>query len=340
MGGGGNIRKPLGFTLVELLVVIAIIGILIGLLLPAVQAAREAARRMSCTNNLKNLCLAMHNYMDVNNTALPYGSAGWGTHYGCGVDTVDKFIAVVPRSLMKPHGIHMYRNSWVPRIWPFIEQSANYDNFNWIHEIFEGPNNINCLEPVDIYYCPSDKPGKRWKDEQRAGGNYMVNFGSDYFWTPYLPDGSINTRPWRSENFKGAPFSFYTSVKMPEIKDGLSNTLLMSEVRISTKLGSEPNGYDLRGDIFNDDDPGAAFMTLTTPNSTTPDHVWCLEQDTAPCDNNADGDTSFQAARSYHSGGVNVGMGDGSVRFVSDTVSLDAWMAAGSAWDGNAMALP
>ena len=137
-----------GFTLVELLVVIAIIGILIGLLLPAVQAAREAARRMQCTNNLKQYGLAMHNYADTNQSHLPFGMTyptnGW-KDFG---------------------GIACERSTWVPRIWPFIEQQSLYSQYDFRVGFYAEPNcaynNPTASRPVNTpvsyYYCPSDRP--------------------------------------------------------------------------------------------------------------------------------------------------------------------------------------
>jgi prepilin-type processing-associated H-X9-DG protein len=165
----------------------------------------------------------------------------------------------------------------------------------------------------------------------------MVNFGNDYFWQPYRPDGSVNTIPWKSEGFQGAPFAYYLCYTLESITDGLSNTLFMSEIRIGANTGHQGTSYDLRGDIFNDDDPGPAFMTITGPNSTTPDRIWCFETETAPCINTDQ--NVFQAARSRHPGGVNAALGDGSVRFFSNTITLEIWQAAGTSYGGEAQSL-
>jgi prepilin-type processing-associated H-X9-DG protein len=321
-------------------VVIAIIGALIALLLPAVQAAREAARRMQCTNHLKQWALAMHNYSDTQG-ALPYGCSGWGTHYGCGVDTIPTFLNVVPRSLNSDGYTHMSRHACIPRLWAYIEQTALAEKYYFSAAFTSGYNAeaINTL--LSIYFCPSDRPNSRWNNLgnfTRSLGNYMVNFGNDYFWQPYRADGSINTIPWKSEGFQGAPFAYYQCYSLESITDGLSNTLLMSEVRIGVNTGMVSSGtsytYDMRGDIFNDDDPGPSFMTITGPNSTTPDRIWCFDTDTAPCINTDQ--NVFQAARSRHPGGVNAALGDGSTRFFSNTITLEIWQAAGTTYGGEA----
>jgi len=339
--GGGNVRA---FTLVELLVVIAIIGILIALLLPAVQAAREAARRMQCTNNLKQWMLAMHTYADANRSSFPIGCGGWGEHYG-GVPTINEFLNVVPRSLNADGFTHLFRHGYVPRVWPYMEQSALASEYVYLqNHFFDAPNANAISATVSAYYCPSDRPGSKWLQngsETRALGNYMLSFGDDYFWTPKRADGSYNVRPWKKPDWKGSAFGYYIATKLSDAVDGLSNTLYMSEVRIGLQTGDVNQTYDLRGDIFNDDDPGPAFYTITSPNSSTPDRVWCFETTTAPCTLGTDpGDQVFQAARSRHTGGVNLALGDGSIQFVSDTIALNVWQAAGTLRGGESLSLP
>jgi prepilin-type N-terminal cleavage/methylation domain-containing protein len=146
MSDPSPVRRPnvrLAFTLVELLVVIAIIGVLVALLLPAVQSARESSRRMQCTNQVKQWVLAMHNYNDTN-LVMPYG----------------------PREIPATR-----RHSWVPALWPFIEQQGLYSEYNFNVGFYLPPNTIgggnaataNLDGPtgkrVKIYYCPSDRVG-------------------------------------------------------------------------------------------------------------------------------------------------------------------------------------
>ena len=333
---GGGFR---GFTLVELLVVIAIIGMLIALLLPAVQAAREAARRMQCTNHLKQYGLAMHNYADINSFVLP-----WGNTHPVGQAFPD---APNPR----------VRGTWVPRIFPFIEQTALYDRYDFTRAFHVMPNcaqNTTDETPtsarVNIYYCPSDRPGAMWRGDVHnyRRGNYVVNMGNDWFWTtasgvnfPYKNNTAAN--PWR-----GAPFIFMHRVPMTEITDGLSNTMLLSEL-----LMAPDSDFDFRGGVFNDEGPGHSFMTVTGPNSRTPDSCICRPGGVSgvgpsnvpkmPCNNLigvTSGDERWQAARSNHVGGVNVCRADGSVVFVAETISIGTWRAAGATRSGESVTLP
>src|SRR5215218_9304305 len=119
--------RRLGFTLIELLVVIAIIGVLIALLLPAVQAAREAARRSQCTNNFKQMGIAMHNYHDINN-ALPIGRQD------------------------------AQRRTWAMSILPFLEQGNLFGAINFSQPFYERANTTVIRSAISGFQCPSDRP--------------------------------------------------------------------------------------------------------------------------------------------------------------------------------------
>ncbi|MCL2120097.1 MAG: DUF1559 domain-containing protein [Planctomycetaceae bacterium] len=319
---------------------IAIIGILIALLLPAVQAAREAARRMQCTNHLKQYGLSMHNYCDINKQKFPY----------CNTTPVSGWKSF-------PNGDNIQRSTWVPRIWPFIEQTALYEKYDFNLGFYQSPNcstnmddNLPTQAEVNIYYCPSDRPGAIWAGDiyRYRRGNYVANMGNDWFWHsdltyPYKTDATSEEERWR-----GAPFMFNCTVSMGEITDGLSNTMLLSEL-----LCAQDANFDFRGGIFNDEGPGHSFMTVTGPNSRTPDSVRCKTTSAAaswavasigtkiPCNDleGVHGDERYQAARSNHTGGVNAALGDGSVTFVSETIDLATWRAAGSSKGGESKSL-
>ena len=288
-----------GFTLVELLVVIAIIGILVALLLPAVQAAREAARRTQCLNNLKQWSLGMQLFHD-SKRQLPLGSR------------------------TEP------RQTWVMYLWAYIEQGT-LDSLNEFDLHFYVPpatigGTLDGLtgQQVPIYNCPSDGgEDQTLGNYQRRRGNYVVNWGNSRYGEIIEPPGT-------------APFSHINGersnprvTKFKNIIDGLSNTLLMSELLKATS--KEDN--DWRGDIQNDDGV-CRFHTLVTPNTSAPDIIengWFQETGDPLMPAVAGGRRSqVAAARSRHSGGVNASMCDGSIRFVSNSISLRLWQALGT----------
>jgi len=328
-----------GFTLVELLVVIAIIGALVGLLLPAVQAAREAARTASCTNNLKQWGVAMATHHDAK-SKLPNN--------------------VVSANLMAPDPTPK-RRSFVVDLWPYMEQQATYSKWNFSANEWEFPNNsrttglpssteasplVNTGERVSMYYCPSDRPASLYRDNfgTNARGNYALNYGN----STYGGSGSSSTPPATY-----APFAVLTytasacTMSQPKFKDftdGLSKTLLMSEMITAKVDGTTTTDYlttDKRGIITVDSFWGFGgasfitnlFMTINTPNSSVADVNECSPAtDTDPKTPCVPGTASTRqaAARSRHAGGVNAVLADGSVQFVTDGVSSSVWQAAGT----------
>jgi len=324
--------KPRGFTLIELLVVIAIIAVLIGLLLPAVQAAREAARRVQCVNNLKQLGLAMHNYHDVVGS-FPIGALGVRspTHYPAAGD---------------PTGA-INRRTWAFMILPYIEQSAIYGAVNFSLP-FNPPtgaaNNTVSSSLIAVFLCPSDPTTNQIDQDNRREGNYMVNWGNSNWaqnmvtaFNPFM--GPLV--PGESVPFLGAPFSMDKSFGVRNITDGTSNTLLMAEVIIGATQGTK--GYEHRGDLYNDDYNCFMFNGYTPPNSKFPDWVangYCRYpyQTNPPCTGTTGGaQNSFNAARSYHSGGVNAVLADGSVKFFKSSINYVTWRALASSNGGEVL---
>jgi prepilin-type N-terminal cleavage/methylation domain-containing protein/prepilin-type processing-associated H-X9-DG protein len=295
-----------GFTLIELLVVIAIIAILIGLLLPAVQKIREAANRMKCSNNLKQWGLAFHNYNDT------YGA--------------------LPES-----NRNNPRRVWVVLVWPFVEQQNFQNQFDQTVNFWQPPNTITnttngiYAKPAPIYYCPSDRVNALWKGDPywRARGSYVINWGN--MTVPQNPSD-----PTQNPANGYAPFGYTDFVTesspmttpLSQITDGTSTTILMSEVIMA---GSDTD-YDIRGDMLNDDRPCTMFMTINTPNSGTDVSPYCNQAaypSNPPC-TTANSQYSQKAARSKHTGGVNVLFGDGHIQFVRNTISLATWRALGT----------
>jgi prepilin-type N-terminal cleavage/methylation domain-containing protein len=294
-----DFRRPLhGFTLVELLVVITIIGILIALLLPAVQAAREAAHRSQCANNLKQWGLAVHGFESTKET-LPFGARS------------------------SPN-----RHPFAPALWPYLEQQALFDQYDFDQSFFSAKNILTARATVPLYYCPSDRPNAMWNPPAENGeylrcrGNYVTNWGNTTF------DQSDIT----GNRFLGAPFARNRVLRFADITDGLSNTLMMSEVR----MANDPV-YDFRGDILNDDDSAGQFMTLNTPNSSAADRTWGCDPTNGPSPCVASSwpaGPGSVAARSNHPGGVSTLRCDGSVSFQNDTIDLSVWRAMGSTKGG------
>ncbi len=316
-----------GFTLIELLVVIAIIAVLIALLLPAVQAAREAARRAQCTNNLKQLGIAMHNYHSAQGS-FPIGRTGIGFTY--------------------PFADN--RRDWTFGIFPYLEQTALANSVNYNVSFYYAQNTTAIRVNVSAFDCPSD-PNRDVIEEPtspypRAKANYVANWGNTHYYQDQNTSAMAN--PWttgtvfgagsplNAVTFGGAPFTANSSNGLQNITDGSSNTLMASEVMIGAANPSTGNS-DHRGDIYNDDFNCAMFMAYTPPNSTIPDAMgsatFCQypTKQNPPCNANS---PVFNAARSFHPGGVNALYCDGSVKFAKSTINVLTWRALSTTYGG------
>ncbi|MEZ6142158.1 MAG: DUF1559 domain-containing protein [Zavarzinella sp.] len=288
-----------GFTLIELLVVIAIIAILIGLLLPAVQKVREAANRSKCSNNLKQIGIAMHSLNDTEGT-LPPGTGASGCCWG----------------------------TWQVLILPYIEQDNMFRLYqNWGGNDSTGPryggapNTTNVTtKRIPTLTCPSDTPNAP------IGGitshNYAVNYGA----TSYAQPATLN-----GVQHLGAPFNNNNKrVKLTDITDGSSNTMLVAEVL-------QGRNSDLRGFTWWGD--ACQFTAYNGPNSSSPDAIYtagyCVNTlPSLPCTVSTATYPTMFASRSRHTGGVQAAMGDGSVRFVRNAITISTWRAMATSQGG------
>lgn len=319
----GSVRRA--FTLIELLVSIAIISLLIALLLPAVQSSREAARRISCTNHLKQLGLAFHNYHDQHRI-LPYG-------VGPDADP----------SVSQPGTLVDRRYSAFTMLLPFIEQKAVYDEIDFnvapFHPFTNAqPGGVNAdaaSTTIPVFLCPSDS----------APGN--------------SPWGELNYRTcngstWSARDGNGM-FGQNGGIRFRDVSDGLSQTVMLSE-RLRGSYVKEVT--DLRRDLISHSNlwtedtfttwcfllgkPTAGSYSFDTNSGKTwleGNMTWTrynhrLTPNLPSCKNGITWDGTVMTASSLHPDGVLVALGDGSVRFISDSIFTDTWQRMGDRKDG------
>ena len=208
-------RARRGFTLIELLVVIAIIAILIALLLPAVQQAREAARRASCKNNLKQIGLALHNYHDVY-AGFPSGWIG---------------VTNGRSNVLGESGF-----AWGTMILPYLDQAPLYRRFNFSSPLDASPNRTLVNQHLTVYQCPSDPkpesfqtPDRNGNQIQMATANYAGVFGTVELDNCYTSPAGTPPVSAQGQCLSDGVFYHNSAVKIRDIIDGASNTLIVGE---------------------------------------------------------------------------------------------------------------
>ncbi len=335
-------KRPKAFTLIELLVVIAILAVLMGLLVPAVQKVRDAAARARCSNNIRQIGIAYLQYLDLNGWMPHNGDYRWG---GSAI---------------------YFSNSWsaFARFLPLIEQESLFKAINFDDGYWNQPEISS--RRIPSFVCPSEVNDR--------GSGYHATFGNQFWPASYgLNNGtwSVLTAKAGAMRTGDGAFGPNRSYRSGEFADGMSNTLALAEVKAYTPriLGSDTTRVfqvappvpekpsDLSALNLGALEPHnlghavwaagqvqeTGFTTTFTPNTRTAlapgssaqeaDLVLAMEYQV--------GDTyAAVTSRSYHSGGVNVLMLDGSARFVQDRISLTTWRALGTRSGGEVVELP
>jgi len=343
-----NHRRGAGFTLIELLVVIAIIAVLISLLLPAVQSAREAARRAQCTNNLKQLGLALHNYESGNGAFPP---AGQSSNY-----------TTTPPQNQYVDGAY----SVFPRILPYMEGGTTFNalNFSLDYNDLSGANYTGASQAISVFLCPSSPNASISHDatgdpngapfEANGPGYGLTDYGATCY-TDIDPNGltgqsgSTPVVPYRNKLSRVDGLLKQGKTRIAECTDGLSNTIAIGEDAgrdasyvsqyaenyyggvgpLPAYLGT--TGRNVPGFAAG---AGRRFWRWTEPhdslgvsgvinNKSLPDHEtsnYQLAPGTLGTAGNKAGNN--QSLYSYHPGGINALFGDGSVRFLKESTNV------------------
>jgi prepilin-type N-terminal cleavage/methylation domain-containing protein/prepilin-type processing-associated H-X9-DG protein len=293
-------RQRTGFTLVELLVVIAIIGVLVALLLPAVQAAREAARRMSCTNNLCQLILAVHNY-EMAFRVFPPG-------------TINDSGPI----RNQPQGYH---HNWITQILPFVEEQSTFDHVDFRVGVYDDANLRVRQVPIEILSCPSS-----------------AEFSENFCLTNYVGCHHDMQAPIDVDNH--GVFFLNSAIQTLDVPDGLSHTLFISEKRIDkaddlgwmsgTRSTLRNTGVAINAEL------AAQRAARLRSQQAQFGNIPLTPDDTADAESTDGVDPVLTVGGfgSAHPGGCNAAWGDCSVRFLSQNTSLEVLRKLGHRSDG------
>jgi prepilin-type N-terminal cleavage/methylation domain-containing protein/prepilin-type processing-associated H-X9-DG protein len=332
------------FTLIELLVVIAVIAVLIALLLPAVQSAREAARRMQCVNNLKQLGLAIHNYESSNSVLPPQMSLVFSTT-----------------------GSVAWKSTWgvSSRILPYLELGTVYNGINYINKTSDSSNATAVAVQVRTFLCPSEVNPQAYQTSSTSAVYGVSNYGwCEGTWYTFggfgnnVPNpsafGPNMSQPFAaiadglSNTVLGAEVKAYTQAyhdcgtvpppgptgtsAYPDVATVLASVAAASSTS-SCKLATAPAGFPggghthwCNGNSFYD-----GFTTALPPNTVALTGSPAIDSDMSSEDED-DGGPTYAAvtSRSYHPGGVNALFGDGTVRFIKNSINWQNWRSLGT----------
>lgn len=342
-------RRRAAFTLIELLVVIAIIGVLVGLLLPAVQQAREAARRSSCSNNLKQLGLAAHNYLDANKT-FP----AW---------MVGPKAGVTWQNWENASGYYL--------MLPFMEENTLYDSMTDALDDASCGNLYNLSrQRLNVLDCPTDL---KFGNPAQGPSNYGFSTGSGMHCGNANMSGAngfTHRQGTGSNNPRTVEKQYNAGFAPEEFLDGLSKTIMASELLTGSNDGSAsfPRNYKrgLSLSVADRNFPTAAELNTLGPTITGsgewrgnngnqwgwPGHGNSLLNCAAPPNWQYpsggegtpgmafDGGWGFFPPRSRHSGGVNTAFADGSTAFINDEITVLTFQRLGNRADGGTVSWP